>query len=64
MTALDGTGTDAALAAGWVSLFRITCGRNGVWQAARRDGTGTVICALDPGDLAVRMRAAWEGPLW
>lgn len=35
-----------------------------VWRATRRDGTGTLICALNPDDLAVRMRAAFAGSPW
>jgi hypothetical protein len=35
-----------------------------VWRAWKRDGTGGVISALNPGDLEVRLRAAWDGPLW
>ena len=35
-----------------------------VWRASRRDGTGTLISALTPGDLAVRMKAAWNGSPW
>jgi hypothetical protein len=31
------------------------------WSATRRDGTGTPISALSPDDLAVRMRASWNG---
>jgi hypothetical protein len=30
------------------------------WSATRRDGTGTLISALTPDDLAVKMRAAWQ----
>ena len=35
-----------------------------VWRAWRRDGTGSAISALDPGDLEIRVRAAWEGNPW
>ena len=35
-----------------------------VWRAWRRDGTGGEISALEPGDLAVRIEAAWEGSPW
>ena len=35
-----------------------------VWRASRRDGTGTLISALTPDDLAVRMRASLQGSLW
>lgn len=52
-----------ALSAQWGSVFKI--GYDGRWwQAERHDGTGTVICALTPDDLAVRMKAALEGSPW
>ena len=46
----------------WGLIFAIDFD-GGTWTAARRDGTGAPISALSPDDLAIRMRAAWDGSL-
>jgi hypothetical protein len=50
----------AALDLDWGLIFAIDYD-GGTWTATRRDGTGTLISALSPDDLAMRMRAAWDG---
>jgi hypothetical protein len=70
VTALDGVAAavKAGAAAGaldleWGLIFAIDF--NGAeWRARKRDGTGAVICALDPGDLALRMQATLEEGPW
>jgi hypothetical protein len=52
-----------ALNAGFGAVFDVAF-TTGTWRAVRRDGTGSLISALNPGDLAVRMRAAWNGGAW
>ena len=50
----------AALDLDWGLIYAVDFD-GGTWTATRRDGTGTPISALSPDDLAVRMRAAWNG---
>lgn len=61
--AVEAGAAAAALELGFGLIFAIDFD-GAIWRATRRDGTGTLISALTPGDLAVRMRAAWDGSPW